>query len=99
MPKQTLKQSVDTLRDYIEGIDVNSNPSDAESQNLTEDNIAQVEGLAAKIEAQLESGDLSDWDEDLISEVEQNAILFDEEHPVIAGALKSVMNALNSIGI
>lgn len=85
MPKQTLKQALSELKDSLE----TSSVEDTE----------KVEDLADRIEHQLEYKDVSDWDEDLVSELEQQVIAFEDQHPMIAGALKSIVNALNSIGV
>jgi predicted ATP-binding protein involved in virulence len=85
MPKQTLKQALNKLKESLE-------------QDEAE-NTEQVENLAGRIEHQLEFKDVSDWDEDLVTELEQQVIEFEDQHPMIAGALKSIVNALQAIGV
>ena len=85
MPKQTLKKALDELKDNLEKSDV--------------DNSDQVQGLADRIEHQLELKDVSDWDEDLVAELEQQVIEFEDQHPLVSGTLKSIINALQSIGV
>ncbi|MFC3149678.1 DUF4404 family protein [Litoribrevibacter euphylliae] len=85
MPKQTLKQALSELKESLD----NSSVEDTE----------KVESLADRIEHQLEYKDVSDWDEDLVSELEQQVIAFEDQHPMISGALRSIVNALNSIGV
>ncbi|GLQ30988.1 DUF4404 family protein [Litoribrevibacter albus] len=85
MPKQTLKNALSELKESIESDDLKDT--------------TQVEDLAERIEHQLEYKDVSDWDEDLITELEQQVIEFEEQHPMISGALKSIVNALQSIGV
>lgn len=85
MPKQTLKNALSELKESIERDDLKDT--------------TQVQGLAERIEHQLEFKDVSDWDEDLISELEQQVIEFEDQHPMISGALKSIVNALQSIGV
>ncbi|GAA3912068.1 DUF4404 family protein [Litoribacillus peritrichatus] len=85
MPKQTLRQAIDELRDNLDGVEL-KNPE-------------KVNDLLDRIDHQLVYQDVSDWDEDIISEVEMSVIEFEDQHPMVAGALKSIMNALHSIGV
>lgn len=85
MPKQTLKTALDELKDNLDKGDVERSD--------------KVQELANRIEHQLEMKDVSDWDEDLVVELEQQVIEFEDQHPLIAGTLKSIVNALQSIGV
>ncbi len=85
MPKQTLKQALDELRDNLDGVEL--------------ENPEKVNDLLERIDHQLTFSDVSDWDEDIISEVELHVIEFEDQHPMVSGAFKSIVNALNSIGI
>jgi len=85
MPRQTLKKALDELKDNLDQSSV--------------ENSEKVENLAERIEHQLDLQDVSDWDEDLVTELEQQVIEFEDQHPMISGALKSIINALQSIGV
>lgn len=85
MPKQTIKTALDELKSNLE----QGTSADTE----------KVEKLADRIHLQLELKDDSDWDEDLVSEIEQQVIEFEDEHPMISGALKSIVNALQAMGV
>jgi len=85
MPRQTLKKALDELKDNLDQSSV--------------ENSEKVENLAERIEHQLDLQDVSDWDEDLVAELEQQVIEFEDQYPMISGALKSIINALQSIGV
>jgi len=85
MPRQTLKKALDELKDNLDQSSV--------------ENSEKVENLAERIEHQLDPQDVSDWDEDLVAELEQQVIEFEDQYPMISGALKSIINALQSIGV
>ena len=87
MPAQELQEQLNALREQLE-----QNPplSEAERENLHE--------LMQQIELQLEL-ETKTKDSNLADGVNLAVERFEVDHPVIAGTLRNIANALGSMGI
>ncbi len=87
MPDKELMTSVAELKAQL---DQNEQVSDEDRQDL--------EALAERMQVMLAQG-REHWEENLVDELEKQVILYEEEHPVIAGVLQQIIMTLNNIGL
>lgn len=85
--RKKLEEQVEILRGQLE----QEPPLPAEKREALEALIAKFE-VQLELEPATQSPSISD-------DVNQAAIEFDAEHPVISGTLRNIMNTLSSMGI
>lgn len=87
MAREQIQAEVDQLKAELE-----QNPmlSDAQREEL--------EALAQRLEVMM-SGEADHPEQDLLDKLEQQVLIYEEEHPVVARVMDNVITLLHSIGI
>ncbi|OUS03198.1 hypothetical protein A9Q81_07345 [Gammaproteobacteria bacterium 42_54_T18] len=87
MPKETLKTSVDELRDQLGG-----------DSSVDEVNKEALEELAGRIESMI-NGDGDHWEEALVEGLEKQLIIYEENHPVLTRIIQNILTAISGLGV
>ena len=87
MPRERIQAEVEQLKAEVE-----QNPmlSDAQREELG--------SLTDRLELMM-SGETDHPEQDLLQKLEQQVLLYEEDHPVVARVMDNVLNLLHSIGI
>ncbi|CBL45049.1 Hypothetical protein HDN1F_14660 [gamma proteobacterium HdN1] len=78
------------LQQLKEELDRDSTLNDQQREELV--------ALAEKLELMM-SGELDRPEQELLERLEQEVVLYEQEHPVLANVIDNVLNLLHSIGI
>jgi hypothetical protein len=87
MPKETLKTSVEELRDQLGG-----------DNSVDEENKEALEALAGRIESMI-NGDGDHWEEALVEGLEKQLIIYEENHPVLTRIIQNILSAISGLGV
>jgi len=87
MPKETLKTSVDELRDQLGG-----------DSSVDQVNKEALEELAGRIESMI-NGDGDHWEEALVEGLEKQLIIYEENHPVLTRIIQNILSAISGLGV
>ncbi len=87
MPKETLKTSVEELRDQLGG-----------DNSVDEANKEALEELAGRIESMI-NGDGDHWEEALVEGLEKQLIIYEENHPVLTRIIQNILSAISGLGV
>ena len=87
MPKETLKTSVEELRDQLGG-----------DNSVDEENKEALEELAVRIESMI-NGDGDHWEEALVEGLEKQLIIYEENHPVLTRIIQNILSAISGLGV
>lgn len=87
MPRERIQAEVQQLKSEVE-----QNPM------LSEEQRGELGALAERLEVMM-SGENDHPEQDLLDKLEQQVLLYEEEHPVVARVMDNVINLLHSIGI
>ncbi|MBV1920950.1 MAG: DUF4404 family protein [Pseudomonadales bacterium] len=87
MPKETLKTSVEELRDQLGG-----------DNSVDEANKEALEELAGRIDSMI-NGDGDHWEEALVEGLEKQLIIYEENHPVLTRIIQNILSAISGLGV
>ncbi len=87
MPKETLKTSVEELRDQLGG-----------DSSVDEENKEALEELAGRIESMI-NGDGDHWEEALVEGLEKQLIIYEENHPKLTRIIQNILSAISGLGV
>ena len=87
MPKETLKTSVDELRDQLGG-----------DSSVDQVNKEALEELAGRIESMI-NGDGDHWEEALVEGLEKQLIIYEENHPKLTRIIQNILSAISGLGV
>lgn len=87
VPKETLKTSISELRDQL------STDSSVEGRSKEE-----LQALANRIESMI-NGDGERWEEALIEGLEQQLIIYEENHPTLTRIIQNILSAISGMGV
>ncbi len=87
MPKETLKTSVDELRDQL-----------GEDNSVDVENKEALEELAGRIESMI-NGDGDHWEEALVEGLEKQLIIYEENHPKLTRIIQNILSAISGLGV
>jgi len=87
MPKETLKTSVEELREQLGG-----------DSSVDQANKEALEELAGRIESMI-NGDGDHWEEALVEGLEKQLIVYEENHPVLTRIIQNILSAISGLGV
>lgn len=87
MPRERIQAEVEQLKAEIE-----QNPMLSDTQR------GELGSLTERLELMM-SGEADHPEQELLAKLEQQVLLYEEEHPVVARVMDNVLNLLHSIGI
>jgi len=87
MPKETLKTSVEELRDQLGG-----------DSSVDQANKEALEELAGRIDSMI-NGDGDHWEEALVEGLEKQLIIYEENHPVLTRIIQNILSAISGLGV
>lgn len=88
MPARQLQEELIALRDYLD-----QNPT------LTLEERERVQELAAQIQSEIELGDATRETPNMVDSFKVAAETFEQDHPAVAGILRSISTTLQGIGV
>ena len=87
MPKETLKTSVEELRDQL-----------GEDSSVDQANKEALEELAGRIDSMI-NGDGDHWEEALVEGLEKQLIIYEENHPKLTRIIQNILSAISGLGV
>ena len=91
-PSELLRATLDELHEQLESVEA----GDPEVQTLLR---GAIEDLQSALDASGEREASQSADETIVERFEEAAAYFEESHPVLAGTLRKLMEALSQLGI
>lgn len=88
MPARQLQEELIALREYLD-----QNPT------LTLEERERVQELATQIESEIELGDATRETPNMVDSFKVAAETFEQDHPAVAGILRSISTTLQGIGV
>lgn len=87
MTRDRIQAEVDQLKAEVE-----------QNAMLSDEQRVELGSLTERLEVMM-SGENDHPEQDLLDKLEQQILLYEEEHPVVARVMDNVLNLLHSIGI
>ena len=87
MPKETLKTSVEELRDQL-----------GDDNSVDAANKEALEELAGRIDSMI-NGDGDHWEEALVEGLEKQLIIYEENHPKLTRIIQNILSAISGLGV